>query len=133
LAGHRIGHFRSVVRLLFPEIERIAGTLTDFAKAKKPDKVLQELAGELSLSDIEPHGYSGFALFQRLVDHLYVPVYTAEERQRMEADHVPNRHAALHGVVIYRSFKNSLNTLIMTDYVFQVADVVRRSASQVMQ
>jgi hypothetical protein len=76
LASHRMGHFRSVVRLLFPEIERVAtsdGTLREFAKAnglKKPYRVFQELAGELPLSEMG--GYGGFVLFERLYDHLYV-------------------------------------------------------------
>ena len=44
----------------------------------------------------------------------------------MEADAVPNRHAAVHGLVVYRSFKNSLNTLFMTDYVFQIVNAVKK-------
>jgi hypothetical protein len=133
LALHRLGHYRAVVRLLFPEIERLArsdGTLSEFARVngwtKKPYMVLQELAGELPLSAIESGGYGCFVLFQRLCDHLYINA----DPERMESDAVPNRNAALHGLVVYRSFKNSLNTLIMTDFVFQVVDVVKRSASE---
>jgi hypothetical protein len=136
LTAHEIGHFRSVVRLLFPEIERVAttdGTLKRFVNKKglKPIQLLQELAGKLSVSDVQPRGYFGLALFQRLTDHLYVSVWTDEKRTHMEADTVPNRHAAVHGLVVYRSFKNSLNTLFMTDYVFQIIDVIKKSASEV--
>jgi len=46
---------------------------------------------------------------------------------RMEADPVPNRHAALHGIIVYRSFKNSLNAIFMTDYIFQVVDAVKKN------
>jgi len=128
LTHHRNGHFRSVVRLLFPEIERISQTLLDFttSSARKPHKVLQELAGELSPDDVDPRGYRGFTLFERLADHIYVQV----DRERMESDPVPNRHAALHGLVIYRSFKNSLNTLFMTDYVFQIVSVIMKSQTK---
>jgi hypothetical protein len=124
LTNHRNGHFRSVVRLLFPEIERVSQTLIDFTTSseRKPHKVLLDLAGELSIDDVEPRGYRGFTLFERLADHIYVQV----DRDRMESDPVPNRHAALHGLVIYRSFKNSLNTLFMTDYVFQIVSVITR-------
>jgi hypothetical protein len=132
LTLHRMGHFRSVVRLLFPEIGRVAGsdgTLGEFVVAngwqKRPYIVLQELAGELPLSAITSGGYGGFILFQRLCDHLYINA----DPGRMERDPVPNRNAALHGLVVYRSFKNSLNTLIITDFVFQVVDVVKRSAA----
>jgi hypothetical protein len=85
---------------------------------------LQELAGALPLSEITSGGYGGFILFQRLCEHLYINA----DPGRMEGDPVPNRNAALHGLVVYRSFKNSLNALIMTDFVFQVVDAVKRSA-----
>ncbi len=123
LANHRVEHFRSVVRLLFPEIERVAATLADLSESKKrrPHQLLQQLAGELRLSDIEPRGYSGFALFERLFNHLYEQV----DRARMEADPVPNRNAAMHGLVIYRTRKNSLNALFFADFVFQIVHVLK--------
>ena len=138
LTAHQLGHFRSVIRLLFPEIERVArtelneGTLKNVlgAKGLKPERVLQQLAGELSIADVAPQGYFGLALFQRLTDHLYVSVWTDDDYKRMKADTVPNRHAALHGRIIYRSFKNSLNTLFMTDYIFQIVDVIKNSTAE---
>ena len=112
LALHGAKHFRSVVRLLFPEIERVAttdGSLKRFVNKKrlKPIPLLQELAGRLSLSDVSsaPRIFWD-GTFERLTDHLYVSVWTAGETAQMEADAVPNRHAAVHGLVVYRSFKN---------------------------
>jgi len=78
----------------------------------------------LSLHDIEL-SYLGMTLFIRLTEHLYAQVQTEEERKRMEADPVPNRHAAAHGLVSYRTAQNALNTIFMTDFIFQVVTAVR--------
>ena len=36
---------------------------------------------------------------------LYIPV-KKKNRKQIEADAVPNRHAAIHGLVVYRTAKN---------------------------
>jgi hypothetical protein len=136
LTAHGHGHYRLVCRGLFPEVERIArielcdGALQNVThaaeKPKQATRFLQEIAGELGLSETEPQGYFALGLFRRLTDHLYVRVEDEAQRKRMEADAVPNRHAAVHGLVVYRSFKNSLNTLFMTDYVFQIVNAVKK-------
>jgi hypothetical protein len=135
LAAYDQKLYRSVCRLLMPEIERVArielndGTLGKVVgkdgKTTKIQDVLQKLAGELSLDDIEPSSYLGMTLFIRLTEHLYAQVHTEEERKRMEADPVPNRHAAVHGLVSYRTAQNALNTIFMTDFIFQVVTAVR--------
>jgi hypothetical protein len=123
MAGYRIGHFRSVVRLLFPEIERVARTLSDQfnTKGQKPHQVLQDAAGSLCPSDVGPGGIAGLALFERLLD-----LYAQVDVRRMARDPVPYRNASLHGLIIYKSPQNALNTIFMTDYAFQIVDVVRR-------
>jgi hypothetical protein len=83
------------------------------------------------MSEIEPRGYFGLALFTRLTEHLYVHIGDSKTKlARMALDPVPNRHAAIHGLVVYSSFKNSLNTLFMTDYIFQVIDALKRNAAK---
>jgi hypothetical protein len=42
-------------------------------------------------------------------------------------DAVRNRHAALHGIVTYNSFKNSLNAIFLADYVFQVIHAFKQA------
>jgi hypothetical protein len=130
LAAYDQKLYRSVCRLLMPEIERVARIeLNDGAlgkvvgkdsKTTKIQDILQKVAGELSLDDIEPSGYLGMTLFIRLTKHLYTQVHTEEDLKRMEADPVPNRHAAVHGLVSYQTAQNALNTIFMTDYIFQV-------------
>lgn len=127
LDSHGAGHFRSTVAFLFNEIERVVrhelygGTPGGIASLPK----LHDLAGDMYPTDIKPNGAAGMRLFRRLVDHLYVQVKTDEDVARMKADPVPNRHAATHGLVIYNSRQNSLNTIIMTDYVFQVITLAK--------
>ena len=38
----------------------------------------------------------------------------------MRATDVPNRHASIHGLVSYSTFKHSMNMIIMADYIFQI-------------
>ncbi len=136
LIVHEHGCYRVVPRYLFPEIERVArvelykGTLGKMRepRGKKFEVMgfLQEMAGELPVGEVLPRGYFGLRLFERLTDHLYAHVGNEQRRKRMEADAVPNRHAAVHGLIAYRSFENSLNTVLMTDYVFQIVAAVKR-------
>jgi len=131
LMAHEQGFYRAVCRLVLPEIERVArielhnGALGNVTAASgKPTSVpahLQEIVGDqLSLSEMEPRGVFGLALFRRFREHLYAQVRDQVQLRRVEADAIPNRHAAVHGLVVYSSIKNSLNSLFMTDYVFQM-------------
>ena len=136
LQAHEAGLYRSVVRTLFPEIERVArtelldGTLGPIASLG----LVRRAAGQrLAFSELEPVGGGPvFAQFGRMSRHLYDVVRTTDDVIRMSCDPVPNRHAALHGLVTYRSFQNSLNALMMAEFMFQVvtalkADIARRS------
>lgn len=134
LAAHENGLYRCVCRLLFPEIERIvrydlySDNITE--KSKKFHDTLQELAGSISPGRMEPHGYYGLRMYLKLTDHLYVNVRTDQDRQRVANDSVPNRHAALHGIVAYNSMKNSLNMILMADFAFQVIDIIKRERAE---
>ncbi|GLV25639.1 hypothetical protein [Sphingobium sp. TomTYG45] len=135
---HQLGHYRAVVRLLFPEIERVAckevylGDQYERRIDGKKDglitslKSLREAAGNnLGVSEIGDIQYS-LSLFQRMSDHLYEKV--GEDNfaiRKYEGDPVPNRHAAMHGLVIYKTFNNSINTLIMTEFMFMVINSLK--------
>lgn len=122
---HEAGAYRAVSRLLFPDIERLATAAFPEAIGTKggPVGALRAYAAELYLDQTEPGGVESFELFRRLDEHLYAPVYTALEVERARLDPVPMRHAALHGRVPYAGFRNSVNALIMTDYVLQVISI----------
>jgi hypothetical protein len=116
--------------VFFPRLSALRGLNTGdrVAKRRRPNKViplLQDLAAELPASEIEPQGCLALRLFDRLTSHLYKQVGSSDRKQ-LEADAVPNRHAAVHGLVTYKSFKNSLNTLFITDYAFQIVWAVKK-------
>lgn len=139
LTLHEGGHYRAVVQLLFPEIERVAckeiylGDQYERRADGKKDglitslKSLRQAAGEqLGMSDFGDLRFA-LSLFQRMSEHLYEkvgddPASIAE----YAADSVPNRHAALHGLVIYQSVKNSINMLIMADFMFGIIHALKR-------
>jgi hypothetical protein len=131
LDAHTVGMYRCVCRLLFPEIERVARLeIYDGRVGKRMTSQhdLRKLAGRLTPGALEPIGFLNLNLFKKLQGHLYDDIKTEEHRVRCEADAVPNRHAALHGFVVYATMQNSLNTIFMTDYILQIIDYYKRRA-----
>ena len=122
---HEVGAYRAVSRLLFPEIERLATAVFPKRRAKEggPVGALREFASGLYLDQTNPDGIEGYELFRRLDEHLYAQVHTDEEVERARRDPVPMRHAGLHGKASYSTFRNSLNAVIMADYVLQVISI----------
>jgi len=115
LSAHEAGNYRCVCRVLFPEIERVIGV-----GGRVPSKrMLKELTGTRDLADLAFRERFGWVLFGRLVDHAYEQVDEGD-LHRFERDPVPNRHAAMHGLVSYSTHKHSMNMLILTDYIFQI-------------
>ena len=51
---------------------------------------------------------------------LFQKVQSEEDRERLQQDPIPNRHAALHGLVVYSSQQNSLNAIFIADYIFRI-------------
>ena len=121
LSAHEAGHYRCVCRVLFPEIERMIGGGRVGSK-----QMLEELTGTGDLADFAFRERFGYVLFGRLVNHAYEQV-NEDERERFERDPVPNRHAAMHGLVPYSTHKHSMNMLILTDYVFRILPPIKDS------
>jgi hypothetical protein len=129
LLAHEQGHYRSVCRLLLPEIERVARVefKGNAPGSMKMAKLLVEKSDDLSVVQLEPSGYHSLILVQRLTEHLYEQVDTRERREKFEDDPVPNRHAAIHGIIVYNSIWNSLNVIFLTDIAFQVVSLAKRT------
>lgn len=133
LSAHGNGHYRSVCRLLLPEIERVARVelLGKRLGTIKVDRVLGDLARHLSIRDTEPPGFYAVGLFKRLTDHLYMKI-DSENLSKFESDPVPNRHAAIHGLIVYSTVWHSLNAVFMTDYTFQLVTALKASSKRPM-
>jgi hypothetical protein len=64
------------------------------------------------------------ALYKRLLHHLYAPANKPPLVASIANDSVPNRHAALHGLVVYKTRRNSINALIMADFAFLLVSIL---------
>ena len=126
LIAHENGLYQLVPPSLFTAIERaVRVCLYD-------DKVghisvrdrLVNLAGKLPIS-ILPDGLLGFVGFTQLSHHLYENIHTDNVRERFLGASIPNRHAAIHGLVIYSTEKHSLNTIFVAMYVFRILTVLK--------
>jgi hypothetical protein len=138
LRAHSAGLYRTVPRLLFPEIERVASVEFYEGKHEIPrengkGKVgitslpgIRREASNLPAGDVLAYDF-GMDLFQKLEAHLYEKVGEEPERiAEIAADPLPNRHAALHGIVSYTSAQNSINMLIMTDFMFHLISQMKK-------
>ena len=130
LSAHEHKNYRCVSRVLFPEIERtIRLNLFNDTSPVQTQMMLERLIGDRPLECFASQRAFGLVLFGRLVQHLYERV-DDDHRDQFAQDFVPNRHAAIHGLVSYSTHKHSMNMIIMADYIFQiipslpVADVV---------
>ena len=122
LAAHEAGLYRCVCRLLFPEIER----MIDAGRRVGSRKMLQELTESGDPRDRELRELFDWVMLERLRTHAYGQVDEGEQ-ERFERDPVPNRHAAMHGLVAYSTHKHSMNMLILTDYVFRILPPIKDS------
>jgi hypothetical protein len=134
LRAHEAGLFRSVVRVLFPEIERVAReTVYQGERREEPKKRGQRATLTTSLEGFREAVYGkmpagivtnikfGIAFTNKMYKHLYELVGEDEaSSEKFKADPVPNRHASQHGYVNYSSNQNSFNTLAMAAFMFQI-------------
>lgn len=70
----------------------------------------------LGVENFVRSGVLSLKLYRLFADHLYSAVRTPERLAQLADDPVPNRHAALHGLVVYASRQASLSALIMAEY-----------------
>lgn len=141
LSAFETGHYRSVVRLLFPEIERVAretiygGSRKDWSFADNAEKRglntglsgLRDALTKHLPAGLATHADFGFALTEKMDAHLYRYVGSDDDSLTVcRADPVPNRHASQHGYVIYASRQNAFNALSMSAFMFDVVMRVSR-------
>ena len=111
LIAHEHACYRCVPRVLFPEIERLFG-LGGLHEGK-----LFESLGGIDLKAVSSQTPYAMIIFHTLIEHTYEKVRRPD---RVSQDLIPNRHAAVHGIVPYNTAKVSMNMLILADHVFQI-------------
>ena len=57
----------------------------------------------------------------KLIFGLFTGVKSEEHREILNKNPIPNRHAAIHGLVVYSSLQSSLNAIFIADYIFRIA------------
>ena len=121
LDAHESGLYRSVCRNLLAEVERVVRVHLSSGKVGNIS-VAKELGvrfGGLPVS-VLPDRSVGFVGYFYLQDHLYGQVRTEADRNRFINHQMPNRHAAIHGLIPYSSVQNSLNSIFIAEYVLQL-------------
>ena len=124
LQAHQQGLYSLVPSSLFPAIERAVRVrlcANGFGNIAVKEQ-LEGWIGNLPLSML-PCGAFGYAGLSQLSHHLYETIYSEATRKRFVAASVPNRHAAIHGLVAYSSEKSSLNAIFVAVFVFQALTV----------
>lgn len=147
LNAHEQGLYRCVCRVLFPEIERVF-RVELFDNEVRPigyKNIIDVLIKDKGIGEFVPGGLYQLTLFRHLMKALakeetsegdkriyglYQRVDTEEDRDRLQQDSIPNRHAAIHGLVVYSSQQNSLNMLFLADYVFEMMSGVKATSGQ---
>ena len=147
LDAHEAGLYRCVCRVLFPEIERVvrAKLFNNKVGSITFNKLIEKLVSAVGtvahrdnpkfIDDFIPGGLYELYIFGHLtkalreedasesdkfIYGLFQSVLGEEDRERLKQDPVPNRHAAIHGLVVYSSPQNSLNTIFIADYIFRI-------------
>ncbi len=143
LDAHEYGLYRSVCRLLFPEIDRLLRVEIFGRRTGRQSyrAIVEKLVSDKTLDDFLPGGWYDFdylghltkAMRERSVskfdDRIFGIFNPVEETdlQRLEQDPIPNRHAAMHGYISYSSPQNSLNTIFFADYIFRLISTFRNT------
>ena len=126
LTAHENGQYRLVTLSLFAAIERAVrvGLFQNNVGSIPVRNRLVELVESLPIS-VLPGGYFGIVGFTQLSHHLYESIHTNYDRDRLLDASIPNRHAAIHGLVAYASEKSSLNAIFFAIFVFQILTVLK--------
>ncbi len=129
LSAHEKGYYRLINPTLFAEVERVVRVeLFDGRVGNIPVKnQMDESFSNLPLR-VFPDRSLGFVGFRQLTHHSYRRIKDATDRELFLKDPLPNRHASIHGLVVYSSEKASLNAIFRTEYVFQLITALKMEA-----
>ena len=128
LSAHEYGLYRLVPVAIMVEIERavrvhLHGELVGRHLDIK-EKIVDEI-GELPISAFQDIT-SGIIQLETLENHLYEHIDDDGDRSQFAGNPIPNRNAAIHGLVPYSTEKSSLNSIFLADFVLQMITEIKR-------
>ena len=125
LDAHAHGLFRLVPPAVFMAIERTAW-IKMRGRGNVRDASLQDVRKQLmSLSPADCSlGIFGLKLVCFIDEHCYADTNAASAQCHIQS--FPNRHAAIHGRVVYASHRDSLNALFIADVLFTAMRAILR-------
>ena len=129
LSAHEYRLYRLVPVAIMVEIERavrvhLYGELVGRHLDIK-GKIVDEI-GELPISAFQDTT-SGIIQHETLESHLYEHIDDDGDRSQFAENPIPNRHAAIHGLIPYSTEKSSLNSIFLADFVFQMITAIKRA------
>jgi hypothetical protein len=86
------------------------------------------MIGGLTPREMASSGMMGIRFYSKLVEHLYAHLKDEEALHKVMLDPVPNRHATVHGYASYKSLQTSVNSLILTDFIFRAISTIKELA-----
>ena len=129
LEAHENGLYRLVSPTLMAEIERVVRLqLKGNIMERHPNvkKTILSEVDELPMSSFHDLT-SSIMQYEALEGHLYERIKDETDRVRFADNLIPNRHAALHGLVPYSSEKSSLNSIFLIDFVLHTITEAKRA------
>ena len=129
LEAHENSLYRLVPRTLMAEIERVIrlqlrDRIVD-SRLKVKETILSEV-DDLPMSSFHDLT-SSIMQYEALEGHLYEHINDENDRSRFADSPIPNRHAAVHGLVPYSSEKSSLNSIFLMDFVLHTITQAKRA------
>ena len=134
LQAHESSLYRLVPRSLVIEIERATRIHLNERMVERGISIKNKIisgVNDLPISSL--NGLSaGMIQYETLEGHLYEQIENESDRIDFEENSIPNRHAAVHGLVPYSTEKSSLNSIFLADFVFHVITEMKRDKVQEM-
>ena len=126
LQAHGSGLYDLVSPTLFSEVERVVRVHLHENKLGTIS-VGREVANRIAELPISafPDRFVRYVGSDLLSRDLYANIRTDDQRERFSNLSIPNRHAVIHGLVDYQPKKNSLNSIFIASYIFQLITAIK--------
>ena len=129
LSAHEYELYRLVPRAMVTEIERATRVQLHKNIVDRGLNVKQTILNKLD--ELPPSSFddlrSTLIQYETIANHLYEQIGDDDKRSQFAESAIPNRHAAVHGLVPYATGKASLNSIFLADCVFGIITVAKKA------